>query len=743
MRTGRILIALAALLGAACGAAEEGTPDSALGPPSRETAEQKVAAKADATRSSKGSAIYPATRAEDRSDVFFGVTVRDPYRWLEDGNSKETQAWMTAQDDLARRHLASLPGREPLQQRLKDLMYFDAVGPPVRRGKRLFYSRRHKGAEKSIVYFREEGSDKEQALLDPNTLRPGENVSLGVWEPSYDGKIVAYTVRKNNADDATLYIKDVTTGKVSDIDVIPGAKYAEPSFTPTGDGFYYVRLPVDPKISAADLPGHSEIRFHKIGQDPSKDEIVREKTGDPRTEMAVSLSREGRYLFGYIFHNFDAEVDAYYRDLKAPKVESGWKPLLVGKRVRVQATAWKDHFYILTNDGAPRGRVFRADAKKPDREGWQEIIKEPSSAVIEAMQVVGGQLAITSMKNAASELEIRALDGKLVRKVDLPSVGGLAGVLGDPMDDEAYYGFTTFTRPSEIYKTSIKKGGSTLFSKLDLPVDPSPYEVKQVWYTSKDGTKVSMFLVHKKGIPMDGSTPFVMTGYGGFGVSVLPAFKATLYPWLEAGGAFAMPNLRGGGEYGKAWHEAGMKTRKQNVFDDFIAAAEHLISSGYTKPERLAIRGGSNGGLLVAAAMVQRPELFGAVICQVPVIDMTRFHLHGDGKTWIGEYGSVENEEELKALVKYSPYHNVKEAKYPAVLMLSADSDDRVDPLHARKMIAALQAKATGDKPLLLRIERNAGHGGGDMAKQTVEQGADVYAFLMKELGLAQKAGAR
>jgi prolyl oligopeptidase len=592
------------------------------------------------------------------------------------------------------------------------------------------------------VYFREEGQDKEQALLDPNTLRPGENVALGVWMPSYDGKIVAYTVRKNNADDATLYIKDVTTGKVSDIDVIPGAKYAEPSFTPSGDGFYYVRLPVDPKISAADLPGHSEIRFHKIGQDPSKDELVREKTGDPRTETAVSLSRDGRYLFGYVMHNFDAEVDAYYRDLKAPKESNGWRPLLVGKRVRVEATAWKDQIYVLTDEGAPRGRVFQVDPKKADRAHWQEIIKEPESAVIESMKIAGGQLVLTYMKDAASEIEIRALDGKLVRKVDLPSVGG-AGFQGEPTEDEAYYAFATFTRPREIYQTSIKKGGSKLWSKLDLPVDPAPYEVKQLWYTSKDGTKVSMFVVHKKGIPMDGSTPFLMTGYGGFAISMRPTFMATLYPWLEAGGAFALPNLRGGGEYGKAWHEGGMKTRKQNVFDDFIAAAEHLIAAGYTKPERLAIRGGSNGGLLVGAVMVQRPELFGAVICQVPVLDMLRFHLNGDGKTWIGEYGSVENEEELKALLKYSPYHNVKETRYPAVLMLSADSDDRVDPLHARKMMAALQAKATSDRPLLLRIESNAGHGGADMAKQAAEQQADVYAFLMKELGVTQKAAAR
>ncbi|HZF53947.1 MAG TPA: prolyl oligopeptidase family serine peptidase [Polyangiaceae bacterium] len=329
-----------------------------------------------------------------------------------------------------------------------------------------------------------------------------------------------------------------------------------------------------------------------------------------------------------------------------------------------------------------------------------------------------------------------------MRKVDLPSVGG-AGFQGEPTEDEAYYAFATFTRPREIYQTSIKNGGSKLWSKLGLLVNPAPYEVKQLWYTSKDGTKVSMFVVHKKGIPMDGSTPFLMTGYGGFAVSMRPTFMATLYPWLEAGGAFALPNLRGGGEYGKAWHEGGMKTRKQNVFDDFIAAAEHLIAAGYTKSERLAIRGGSNGGLLVGAAMVQRPELFGAVICQVPVLDMVRFRLHGDGKTWIGEYGSVENEEELKALLKYSPYHNVKETRYPAVLMLSADSDDRVDPLHARKMMAALQAKATSDRPLLLRVESNAGHGGADMAKQAAEQQADVYAFLMKELGVTQKAAAR
>jgi prolyl oligopeptidase len=356
--------------------------------------------------------------------------------------------------------------------------------------------------------------------------------------------------------------------------------------------------------------------------------------------------------------------------------------------------------------------------------------------VLDRVAVVGGHLALAWLRSAASALEWRTLGGRPVRAIDLPGIGSARGVAGEPDEDDAWYAFSSFTRPLEIYRTSVRTGATARWAQVKLPIDPSPYAVEQVWYPSRDGTRVSMFLVHRKDLRRDGGTPFLLTGYGGFNISMTPSFSSALYPWLEAGGGYALPNLRGGGEYGEEWHRAGMGVRKQNVFDDFLAAAEWLVAQGYTRPERLAIRGGSNGGLLVGAAMTQRPDLFRAVICAVPLADMVRYHRFGSGRTWTSEYGTAGDEAAFRALHAYSPYHRVARAAYPAVLVLSADSDDRVDPLHARKLAAALQAATTSARPVLLRIERHAGHGGADLVKQAVEQSVDATAFLLRELGM-------
>lgn len=357
--------------------------------------------------------------------------------------------------------------------------------------------------------------------------------------------------------------------------------------------------------------------------------------------------------------------------------------------------------------------------------------------MLEETSVVGNQLSLTYLRNVMSEVELRTLDGAALRKIALPGPGVSGGLLGDPDQDDAYFTFSSFTRPPDIYKTSIKTGETGVWFSLKVPIDPTPYAIEQAWFASKDGTKIPMFVVHRRDMPRDGSTPFLLTGYGGFNLAQRPAFRSTIYPWLEAGGGYALANMRGGGEFGEVWHKAGMKTHKQNVFDDFLGAAEFLVKSGYTRPERLAISGGSNGGLLMGAAMTQRPDLFRAVVCAVPLLDMVRYQLFGLAKAWIPEYGSSENESEFKALYAYSPYHHVKPGTaYPAVLMMSADSDDRVDPMHARKMTAALQATSASDRPIWLRIEHHASHGGADLVKQTVEQSADSYAFLMHELGM-------
>ena len=688
---------------------------------------------------------YPQTRADDVKDVLHGVAVPDPYRWLEDAKQPEVQAWMTAEDQLARGELARLPERDAIAARLKQLFYLDSLSAPRPRGGRYFYRRRHADKEKAIIYWKEGKSGAEKVLFDPNGWSTDGSVSLGGWETTWDGTKVAYQIHRNNSDEATLHLMDVATGKESAVDMIEGAKYASASWTPKGDGFYYTWLPTDPAVPTADRPGFAEVRFHKLGEDPKKDVTVRERTGDPSVFVSADLSQDGHWLLLSIDHGWTS-TDVYFRDKRGtggkpaggdlPKDgKTEWKPLIVGQKSHYRTMAWKDQLYVMTDEGAPRWRVYRVDPAKPDRASWKEIVPERKDATLDNCTIIGGRLALTYLKNAASLLEIRELDGKAVREVPLPGIGSVGGPSGRADEDEAYFSYESFTVPSEIQVTSIKSGETKLYSKVTVPVDPTPFTVEQVFYDSKDGTRVSMFIVHRKDLKKDGENRTMLYGYGGFLSTETPTFIASIYPWLERGGIYAVPNLRGGGEYGEEWHRGGMLLKKQNVFDDFIAAAEFLIKERYTKPGRLVINGGSNGGLLVGAAITQRPELFAAALCGVPLLDMVRYHLFGSGKTWISEYGSAEDPEQFKALFGYSPYHHVKKGtKYPPVLLLSADSDDRVDPMHARKFAAALQA-ATSGGPVLLRIERNSGHGGADLIKAEVQKGADRYAFALAHTG--------
>jgi prolyl oligopeptidase len=677
---------------------------------------------------------YPAAREEAVEEQLFGQTVRDPYRWLEDDRTLEVQMWMAAEDKLARDELAKLPGRDALAARLREVLYVETVSPPTRRGNRFFYSRRRADQEKAVIYFREGEQGQEQVLIDPNALSPDGSISLHGYVATLDGKSVAYSLHKNNADYGTLRVMNVATRKVSTVDTIEDVRFPG-SWTPKGDGFYYSHFATREGLSPADRLGESVVRFHKLGTDPGKDPVVREKTGDSGRIMFASLSRDGHWLILSIGKGTSAN-DVYYRDMR--QRGGSWLPLAVSESPKQFAVvAWKDHFYVRTNDGADNYHVYKVDPRHPQRASWKEIVPEDSRAVLESASIVGNQLSLVYLRDVKNEIELRTLDGAPVRKVPLPGIGSSSGIFGDPEQDDAYFSFSSFTSPPNIYKTSIKKGGSSVWFSLKVPIDPKPFEIEQLWFASKDGTKVPMFVVHRKDMPRDGSTPFVLTGYGGFNIPSLPTYAGSIYPWLEAGGGYALANLRGGGEFGEPWHQAGMKDKKQNVFDDFIGAAEQLVKAGYSRPERLAIRGGSNGGLLVGAVMTQRPDLFRAVVCQVPLLDMVRYHQFGLGKLWIPEYGTAENEADFKTLYGYSPYHHVTAGTaYPALLMLSADSDDRVDPIHARKMTAALQAATASDRPIWLRIERNASHGGADLVKQTVDQNADSYAFLMRELGL-------
>ncbi len=698
---------------------------SSTSPPPAETAQATP---------EKAGLPYPETRREPLVETLHGTKVADPYRWLENAADPEVGAWMKAQHQLARRQLDQLPGREALEQRLIELTYIDSVSPPTRRGDKYFYSRSHADKEKAIFYFKRGKAGKEEVLIDPNLLSDDGSISVHGLSASESGRYVAYKLSENNADAATIYVKDLKTMKDSSIDVIDGAKYAWPAWTPDDKGFYYVRLPTDPAIPPAELPGHAELRYHRLGTKAESDAIVFPALGDPTKFLGAGVTEDGHFLLLYKSQGPNTEV--HFMDLRTKKGRAaGFQPLATGFTAQYGVDEYRDRFYVTTNEGAPRRRVLEVDPAHPEREHWREIIPQPDRAVLEGAYVVGGHLVTDLMVDAHSQIEIRDLEGKLVRRVELPGLGATSGVIGRPDDDDAYFYYTSFAQPPMIYETSIASGRTKLWAKIEFPIDTRKIAESQVWYTSKDGTKISMFLVHREGLELDGSHPTLLTGYGGFNASMTPGFSASAAMWVERGGVWAMPNLRGGGEYGESWHEAGMLGNKQNVFDDFIAAASYLIDEGYTKPRKLAIYGGSNGGLLVGAVMTQRPELFGAVVCAVPLLDMVRYHKFGSGKTWIPEYGDPDKAEHFSFLYAYSPYHRVKEGEhYPAMLMLSADSDDRVDPMHARKLTAAIQAASASGEPAIMRIEEKAGHGGAGTRKKSVAQQVDMYSFLLAEL---------
>ncbi|MDQ3366364.1 MAG: prolyl oligopeptidase family serine peptidase [Myxococcota bacterium] len=672
---------------------------------------------------------WPSTRAEAITDTLHGVKIGDPYRWLEAEQAPEVQAWMKAQDDYARAELAKLPNRDELAERLKQLFYYDAISAPTHRKGRYFYTRKHADKEKSVVYWKQGEKGAEKVLFDPNTWSTDGSAGLGGWWPSHDGKYVAYAKKLNNSDETVTYVHDLASGK--DLpDTLPGTKYSGASWTPDGKAFYYTWVPpVSDKVTIADRPGFAELRLHRLGSDPASDPVVREATRNPQTFLGGGISRDGHWLVVSIQHGWNSS-DIYFKDARKP--DAPWVTLVEKVDANFDVTVWRDRFYVTTNHEAPRYRVFKVDPKQPARSAWKEIVPQ-GDATLESSTIVGEKLVLTYLRNAASEVSVHDLEGKLTRKIALPPLGTSGGISGNPDEDTGYFSYTSFTEPQLIYKTSIRTGKVSEWARIKLPIETAAMVTEQVFFKSKDGTQISMFIIRPKTAQKTGKHPTILYGYGGFNVNMTPGFASSRALWIERGGIYAIPNLRGGGEYGEDWHRKGMLLEKQNVFDDFIAAAEYLVKEGWTSSEHLAISGGSNGGLLVGAAMTQRPELFKAVICAVPLLDMLRYHLSGSGKTWMPEYGSADDPAQFKVLHAYSPYRRAVElgrTKYPAMLMDSADHDDRVDPLHARKFAATVQANQLADLPVLLRIERNAGHGGADMVKQQVERVADQLAFL-------------
>jgi prolyl oligopeptidase len=723
----RLLIVAASL--SACGGSSSNAPTLPTDPPAPIAVHSQpdpVAAPSMPTRP------WPATKQDNIVETIQGKQVRDPFRWLEDASKPDVQEWMAAQDKYARATLASYPNRDALAARLKELFYYDAVTAPQNKKGRFFYTRKHADKEKSIVYWKQGEKGAEKVLFDPNAWSTDGTKGLGGWVPSHDGKLVAYAIKENNSDETTMHIIDPSTGK--DLpDILPGTKYSDASWTPDGKGFYYTWVPpVGGNVTVAERPGFAELRFHQLGTDPTKDPMIYPATGSAETFVNGFVSQDGHWIVVNIEHGWNSS-DVFIKD--ARKKNAKFETLVKGVDAIFDVAVWKDQLYITTNDGAPRNRVFKTPATKLDRAAWKEIVPE-SDASLKSATIVGGKLVTTLLRNAASEIEVRDLDGKNPKKVAIPALG-TAEIIGEPDDDVGYISYSSFTEPTVIYKTSIKSGKIDEWARVKLPLDTSQLETKQVFFPSKDGTKISMFILSKKGAVKNGKAPTILYGYGGFNVSMTPSFASSRAVWLERGGVYAIANLRGGGEYGEEWHRAGMLLNKQNVFDDFIASAEFLIKDGWTSSDHLAIYGGSNGGLLTGAAVTQRPDLYKAVIVAVPLLDMLRFHLSGSGKTWVPEYGSAADPQQFAAIWAYSPYRRAVDAgptRYPAVLFDSADHDDRVDPMHARKLAAQLQTAQTGNAPILLRIEKNSGHGGADMVKQQVDRVVDQFSFLEAQI---------
>ncbi len=734
-------IALATLTLGALACAGSGQPARTAGDPT--AALPATAAPATPPPPPPPAHDYPASPRGDVVDQIHGVAVRDPYRWLEDPTRPEVADWIKAQDGYTRARLARLPHRDDLARQLAEVFYFDATGAPqhrkTARGQdRYFYSRKLKDREKELVYWRQ-GAGPERVLLDPNAWSADGSAGLRGWWPSDDGRYVAYHKTEHNADETTTYVLDLETGK--DLaDVVPGTKYAGASWAHDNRGFYYTWVPpVGGEVTVAARPGLAELRYHKLGDAAAKDAVLREATHNPQTFVSAAPSDDGHWLFAQVQHGWNS-TDLYYRDLRKPR--AGWTTLIEGAHANYQADEYRDRFYVRTNDGAPRNRIMAVDPAHPARDQWKQLVAE-ADATLDGFQVIGGRLVLTYARRAASEVELHDLTGALVKKLALPPLGNVTYIHGRSTEDDGYISYTSFTTPETIYKLSAQRGEVSEWSRIQLPIDMAPYTTEQVTYPSKDGTPITMFLIHRKDAVKDGKTPVYMTGYGGFNLAVMPGFVSSRSSWgahavwLAHGGMIAIPNLRGGGEYGEDWHKAGMLLEKQHVFDDFLAGARWLATSGWTSPAHLAIAGGSNGGLLVGAAVTQGPALFKAVVCEVPLLDMVRYHRFGSGATWVPEYGSADDAAQFQALYAYSPYHHVVPGTaYPAVLMSSADHDDRVDPLHARKFTAALQAATSSDAPIWLRIQANAGHAGVDQVKQRIEQNADTYAFLMWQLGM-------
>lgn len=663
-----------------------------------------------------------------------GERLEDPYRWLENSQDPAVQAWVAAQNAYTQATLEHAPNRQAIRARLDGLLTVGLVGTPSPYGQRFFYTRRDGRQNQPVLQVRDGQDGAERTLLDPNTLSERGLVSLDWWHPSQDGRRVAYGLSEGGDEWSTLRVVDVDSGETLG-EEIPRTRACSVAWLPDGRSFYYTRYPLPGTVGDGEEHYNRHVFLHALGTDWRVDEEVF-GAGRAREDWpGVDVSPDGRWVLVIVSQGW-ARSEVYLLDRSKPHAE--WVAVHTGENAWADGEIAGGVLYLRTNLGAPNYRVYAIDPERPERTQWQEIIPEHPTRVIEQVRPIAGLLALTTLENATSRLTLLTANGAWVRDVALPGLGTVTGLGGEWDGDAAYIGFTSFAQPSTSYRVDMATGNAHLFALGTLPegLDPSRYTVRQEWYASKDGTRVSLFLIHRQDLIPGPETPAVLTGYGGFNVSRTPGFDASLPLWLDAGGLYALPNLRGGGEYGEAWHHGGMLGNKQNVFDDFAAAAEWLIAQRMTSPERLAITGGSNGGLLVGAALTQRPELFRAVVCRVPLLDMLRYHLLQVARLWIAEYGSAEDPQHYQWLRAYSPYHHVKAGAYPAVLLTTAQGDSRVDPMHARKMAALLQAENTSGRPVLLREEEAAGHGVGKPRGKVLDELVAVWSFLGWQLGV-------
>lgn len=671
---------------------------------------------------------YPQAIKEKVSDNYHGTDVADPYRWLEDDNSPQTAEWVIQENNVTNDYLSQIPFREDVKNRLTELWNYPKQNAPSKVGEYYFYFKNDGLQNQSILYYKLGVDGESQIFLDPNTLSEGGTVALVSVDFSEDNKYMAFAVSESGSDWVDIKVMEIAT-KTYLPDVIKWVKFSGASWSANSEGFYYSRY--DEPAKGSELSGQNrdqKVYFHKLGDAQTEDKLIWRDESNPLRYYSAKESDNGKYLFITASEGTHGN-EILYKNIK--KRGSKFEVLFKGFTYNYSLiTAKDDKAYVYTNEDAGNYKLASIDLTKPN--GLSDIVPQNSNHLLEGVQYVGGEFVASYLENAMSSVYQYEIEGELIRKVELPGIGSVSGFSGKKEDVEVFYTINSYTAPATVYKYDLKSGESELYIKPEVKFNPDLFTTTQVFYPSKDGTKVSMFLVHKKDIVLNGENPVYLYGYGGFNINITPGFNPAAIMFMEQGGVYAVANLRGGGEYGEKWHTGGMLENKQNVFDDFISAAEYLIEKKYTSSDRLAIAGGSNGGLLVGACMVQRPDLFAVALPAVGVLDMLRFHKFTVGWGWVVEYGSSENVDQFDFLYKYSPLHNIEDGVcYPATLITTGDHDDRVVPAHSFKFAATLQAAQGCDTPTLIRIDTNAGHGAGKPTSKRIEEYTDVYSFMM------------